>query len=150
MKKWPSSSLILREYGSSGEDVSVNAVIIPKNWWVLLPNSEEWWPHSPIHLTQNYCIHIVGKWKPAFLIWWKITYWFFWGVFSTKIWTLVLKTPQKHQYVMVLVFRGVFSTKIQFLLLKTPPCIAIVQFLLMKCPQQIRKYIVDTTLVFTC
>ena len=31
---------VLREYGSSGEDVSVNAVIIP---WarVLLPNSEE-------------------------------------------------------------------------------------------------------------
>ena len=25
----------LREYGSSGEDVSVNAVIIPKNWWAI-------------------------------------------------------------------------------------------------------------------
>ena len=26
---------VLREYGSSGEDVSVNAVIIPKNWWAI-------------------------------------------------------------------------------------------------------------------
>ena len=29
------SFYILREYGSSGEDVSVNAVIIPKNWWAI-------------------------------------------------------------------------------------------------------------------
>ena len=28
--------LKLREYGSSGEDVSVNAVIIPKNWWAMM------------------------------------------------------------------------------------------------------------------
>ena len=27
---------VMREYGSSGEDVSVNAVIIPKNWWAIL------------------------------------------------------------------------------------------------------------------
>ena len=27
--------LVLREYGSSGEDVSVNAVIIPRNWWAI-------------------------------------------------------------------------------------------------------------------
>ena len=26
---------VMREYGSSGEDVSVNAVIIPKNWWAI-------------------------------------------------------------------------------------------------------------------
>ena len=30
---------------------------------VLLPNSEEWWQHWPIYLTQNYRIHIVIKWK---------------------------------------------------------------------------------------
>ena len=47
-------------------------------------------------------------------------YWVFWGVFSTKIWALVLKTPKKHQYVMVLVFLGVFSIKAQILVLKTP------------------------------
>ena len=29
---------------------------------------------------------------------------------------------------------------------KDPPCIALVQFLLIKCPQQIRKYTVDTSL----
>ena len=27
---------VLREYGSSGEDVSVNAVIIPMNWVAIL------------------------------------------------------------------------------------------------------------------
>ena len=26
---------VMREYGSSGEDVSVNAVINPKNWWAI-------------------------------------------------------------------------------------------------------------------
>ena len=31
---------VLREYGSSGEDVSVNAVIIPKNW-VAIPSEEQ-------------------------------------------------------------------------------------------------------------
>ena len=31
----------------------------------LLPNSEEWWEHWPMYLTQNYYIH---KWKPTFSI----------------------------------------------------------------------------------
>ena len=31
---------ILRECGSSGEDVSVNAVIIPRNWGQYLPRLE--------------------------------------------------------------------------------------------------------------
>ena len=48
------------------------------------------------------------------------------GVFSRQIWTLVLKR--------------IFTTK-------DPPCIAIVQFLLIKCPQQIRKFIVDTSVL---
>ena len=32
------STSVLREYGSSGEDVSVNAVIIPRNW-VAIPSA---------------------------------------------------------------------------------------------------------------
>ena len=73
----------LREYGSSGEDVPVNAVINPRNWWAI--------PSEGRRPPQNTN---------------TITYWCFWGVFSNKILALVLKTPKKHQYVMVLVFRG--------------------------------------------
>ena len=75
MIKLPKSSKqehVLREYGSSGEDVSVNAVIIPRNWWAIPSEgqSPEEGYCSPIlrkdvripsiHLTHNYCIHIVG------------------------------------------------------------------------------------------
>ena len=29
------NQLVMSKYGSSGEDVSVNAVIIPNNWWAI-------------------------------------------------------------------------------------------------------------------
>ena len=32
-------------------------------WKILFRNSSEWWQHWPIHPPQNYCIHIVIKWK---------------------------------------------------------------------------------------
>ena len=47
-------NLGLREYGSSGEDVSVNAVIIPKNWWAI--------PFEGQSPKEGYCSPILAIW----------------------------------------------------------------------------------------
>ena len=64
---------VLREYGSSGEDVLVNAVIILKNW-VAIPSEGR----SP---EEGYCSPILRQVQTRVL---KIMYWKKLGVFDSK------------------------------------------------------------------
>jgi hypothetical protein len=65
---------VLREYGSSGEDVSVNAVIIPNCSPILIDTSDPELLYSHCWQVKTRIFNLVKNYVLVF-----------WGVFNTKI-----------------------------------------------------------------